>query len=146
MGEGYRPTGDRYRLGRGPVWTHNVPGGLDWRLASFFAGGILVRRRASSSALPSDAVFIFCLPLRAFSFMVEFDVDYVFSCNFLAKLAKDEFCVTRPLRVFAGGIIFPYPYRNVQSGHAEVSTRTSRHVLVIGVGHREANMTWLHSV
>ena len=35
-----------------------------------------------------------------------------------------------------------HPYRNVQSGHAEGLTITSRHVLVIGVGHREANITW----
>ena len=37
----------------------------------------------------------------------------------------------------------PYPYRNVQSGHAEGLTLTSRHVVVIGVGHREAIITWL---
>ena len=36
-----------------------------------------------------------------------------------------------------------HPYRNVQSGHAKGLTRTSRHVLVIGVGHREANIRWL---
>ena len=36
-----------------------------------------------------------------------------------------------------------HPYRNVQSGHAKGLTRTSRHVLVIGVGHREASIIWL---
>ena len=34
----------------------------------------------------------------------------------------------------------PHPYRNVQSGHAKWLTITTRHALVIGVGHREANM------
>ena len=34
----------------------------------------------------------------------------------------------------------PHPYRNVQSGHAKWLTITTRHALVIGVGHREANV------
>ena len=34
----------------------------------------------------------------------------------------------------------PHPYRNVQSGHAKWLTMTTRHELVIGVGHREANL------
>ena len=34
----------------------------------------------------------------------------------------------------------PHPYRNVQSGHAKRLTMTTRHELVIGVGHREANL------
>ena len=35
MREGYRLTGDRYRLGRGPVWKHNDIGGLDSRFVDF---------------------------------------------------------------------------------------------------------------
>ena len=50
---------------------------------------------------------------------------------------------------FSRGICFrsssPHPYRNVQSGHAEVQTMALRCVLVIGVGHREASIDWLPS-
>ena len=38
-----------------------------------------------------------------------------------------------------------YPYRNVQSGHAKGLTITSRHVVVIGFGNREAIITWLRA-
>ena len=38
MRGGYRLTGDRYRLGRGPVWKHNVPRGLDLPFCRFRAG------------------------------------------------------------------------------------------------------------
>ncbi len=40
----------------------------------------------------------------------------------------------------------PHPYRNVQSGLAEEVISTPRQVVVIGDGHREAIITWLHIV
>ncbi len=40
----------------------------------------------------------------------------------------------------------PHPYRNVQSGLAEEVLSTPRQVVVIGDGHREAIITWLHMV
>jgi hypothetical protein len=53
--------------------------------------------------VPGDALFFArcCAPFVA---RWNFDVNYLFSYDFLAKLAKDEFCGTRPLRVFVGGL------------------------------------------
>ncbi len=58
--------------------------------------------------------------------------------------------VDAALRMWAKSHVYfsisPQPYRNVQSGPAEEVTSTLRQVVVIGDGHREAIITWLHMV
>jgi hypothetical protein len=100
-------------------------------------------------------VYVVCCCVPSGSWW-NFCVDYFFFYNVtLFDLEWPIFVVTpRPRRgdhnlPCSGNALrhrVPHPYRNVQSGHAEGLTMTPRHVLVIGVGHREANMTWLHSV
>ena len=74
MREGYRLTGDRYRLGRGPVWKHNDIGGLDSRFVDFSLDSNcwLADLGHSLSGLERQLRFysIF-FTLRAFGFMVD---------------------------------------------------------------------------